>query len=769
MDVFDLVAKLTLDSSEYETGLGKAKTFAGGALKTAAKVGAAALAAATAAVVGFGASSVKTGAEFDKSMSQVAATMGTTTDEISNLREFALQMGSTTAFSATQAADALNYMALAGYDANKSMEMLPNVLNLAAAGNIDLARASDMVTDAQSALGLTMDDTTTMVDQMAKTSSKSNTSVEQLGEAILTIGATARSVSGGTAELNTVLGILADNGIKGAEGGTHLRNAILSLQTPTKDGEAALAKLNMTYEDMYDSAGNLRSMPEIFQQMSTAMDGMTQQSKDAIISGIFNKTDLAAVNALLGTTGERWEELETAIGDANGAAEQMAATQLDNLAGDVTLFKSALEGAKIAVSDQLTPSLREMVQYGTDAITTLSTAFKEGGLDGAMDALGKILSDGVSMIVKGLPKFVSAGAKLLKSIGKGIVENLPTLLDAGGEIIAMLVEGLGTGIPAFMDAITTIIETLVEKIGDPASLQGMIEGGIKIVVAIAQGLINAAPRILVAMATLLMNLFIAVSNTVGKFIQQGAKIVANLISGLASKAGAFLAQVVSLIADAISTIAGKLGEFLSKGKEIVSKLISGIGQKIAEAKAKAREVINGVKSAIEEKVGEFTSIGSNIISGLINGMTGMLGSVIEKAKGIIRSIKEAMTGEAEIESPSKLFAREVGKWIPAGVAEGMDRNLGAVEKSARNIIDVTESMFDTVEANKVKVHDALGEVVDFAPFINTAKSAQENAGFIQQNTINIYTQKGQSEQEIAAQVQRVLVRWDKQRKAAGVA
>ena len=147
--------------------------------------------------------------------------MGVTVDEIGELRDFAQEMGSTTAFSATEAADALNYMALAGYDAETSMTMLPNVLNLAAAGGMELATASDMVTDSQTALGLSLEETSTLVDQMALASSKTNTSVSQLGEAILSIGGTAKNLSGGTTELNQVLGLLADNGIKGAEAGTH--------------------------------------------------------------------------------------------------------------------------------------------------------------------------------------------------------------------------------------------------------------------------------------------------------------------------------------------------------------------------------------------------------------------------------------------------------------------------------------------------------------------------------------------------------------------
>lgn len=181
-------------------------------------------AAATAAFsVAMGAA-VKVGMDFESGMSQVAATMGITTTEIASgskefeaLSQAAKDAGATTQFSATQASEALNYLALAGYDAEKSITALPTVLNLAAAGGIDLGYASDMVTDSMSALGLETNQLEGFVDQLAKTSQKSNTNIAQLGEGILTVGGTAKDLAGGTVELNTELGILADNGVKGAK------------------------------------------------------------------------------------------------------------------------------------------------------------------------------------------------------------------------------------------------------------------------------------------------------------------------------------------------------------------------------------------------------------------------------------------------------------------------------------------------------------------------------------------------------------------------
>lgn len=315
----------------------------------------------TAAVTGLGTASVTTAANFESSMSQVQATMGITKDSMSTLdgqsvntmdalSNLAKEMGASTAFSATECAEALNYLALAGYSTQEMADTLPTVLNLAAAGGIDLASASDMVTDAMSALGMETAEADTMVDQMAKTASTTNTSVAQLGEGILTIGATAKSIKGGTAELNTALGILANNGIKGAEGGTHLRNIILSLQNPT---DQAAAKMEALGVSVYDSEGNMRSMNDILGDLNTSMEGMTSEDKANIISTIFNKTDLSSVNALLANTGSTWDNLQSSIENSAGAAQQMADTQLDNLQGQLTLLKSALEGLAISFGQLL--------------------------------------------------------------------------------------------------------------------------------------------------------------------------------------------------------------------------------------------------------------------------------------------------------------------------------------------------------------------------------------------------------------------------------
>ena len=383
-------------------------------------------------MAGAGAAAVKVAADFEKAMSQVQATMGITRDSMSTidgqsvntmnaLSGLAKQLGQDTAFSASQCAEALNYLALAGYDAEEMTKTLPTILNLAAAGGMELAQSSDMVTDAMSALGMDTADAEKMVDQMAKTSSTTNTSVAQLGEGILKIGATARQIKGGTAELSTALGILANNGIKGAEGGTHLRNVINSLQ---KSADAATGAIEGVNVAVYDSDGKMRSLNDILGDLNASMDGMTDQQKADIIRNIFKETDLAAVNALLASTGDEWIALQQAIENSSGAAAQMAETQLDNLHGQLTLLKSALEGLGISIGEILLPTVKE----GVEAV--------QGWVD-RFNALGdsqKNLIVRLGAVAAAIGPATIAGGKLTSAIGTG-VEKYHDMEIAIGKII----------------------------------------------------------------------------------------------------------------------------------------------------------------------------------------------------------------------------------------------------------------------------------------------------------------------------------------------
>ena len=718
MNVFDLFAKLGLDTSEYENGLSNAESLGsrfGSGIRTASRVAGAAILGASTAVVGFGATAVRAGMDFDSSMSQVAATMGTTVDEIENLRDFAQEMGSTTAFSATQAADALNYMALAGYDAETSMSMLPNVLNLAAAGDIDLARASDMVTDAQSALGLSLEDTSIMVDQMAAAASASNTSVEQLGDAFLTIGATASNLAGGTNELATVLGVLADNGIKGAEGGTHLRNMILSLTNPTDAAADALEAFGI---EIYDQEGDMRSMIDIIGDLNGAMDGFSQSQRDALIGTIFNRADMASVNALLNTSAERFDELSVTIGESAGAAQAMADTQLDNLAGDVTLFQSALEGARIAVSDALTPSLREFVQLGSEGLSSITQGFQEGGLEGAMDSLGTWISDALTMIVSKAPDIIRAGTRLLSALGTALVDNAPmiaestlevaqylidsfaeavdgegatNLMDTTMQIVSMFGEFLVDNAPVLIESTAQLISQFVTFIADPANQEMLLNLSFDLITAIADGLVQAAPVIAQLIPMLIANnIQVAVNEfpklleTVGNLLGDLALMVFGIIGGMMGMTHDEIIGSITAIGDSVSQ---SFSDFLNGFTTWASDVGAGVELMWSDITSFFSDGITNIGEALSGWWDELTQFGADLassaltwaqdmIDNFISGITNGVASVGEAVSGLAQSVRDRIGfSEPEIGPLSNFhtYAPDMVDLFTSGIYEGRNR------------------------------------------------------------------------------------------------
>lgn len=458
--------KLTFDTKLNTDGIKNGLSNVGSVASKALGLTAKAVGSVSAGLSAGAIASVKFGSNFEAAMSGVAATMGMTSTEINNgsadyerLKQAAKDAGATTKFSASQAAEALNYMALAGYDVDESIATLPTVLNLAAAGGMDLATASDMVTDSMSALGDMAGTADSFVDKMAKTSQKSNTSVAQLGEAILTVGGTAKSMAGGVDEMNTVLGILADNGIKGAEGGTALRNMILSLSAPTDTASAKMEELGLS---VFDAEGKMRPMNDVFNDLNDILSTMTEGEQTQVLNTIFNKVDLKSVNALLANSGERFDELSGYIADCDGAAANMADTMNNNLQGSVTSLQSALEGLGIAVYEQMEEPLKEAVKVGNGYIDELSAALKENGPDGLVAALGQILADIALRAAEFAPQLIELAVQLIKELAQGIIDNLPELMDAAGEIVDAILDGIGDLCPA-LDPVIDAIKTLADN------------------------------------------------------------------------------------------------------------------------------------------------------------------------------------------------------------------------------------------------------------------------------------------------------------------
>lgn len=725
MNVFELMASLSLDSSAYESGLKKAQGSANSAggiigkgLGSAAKLAGAALAGATTAVVGFGVSSVKAGAEFDTAMSEVAATMGDkahqmveyngqTTDSMEALTDFAMKMGAETEFSSTQAAKALNYMALAGYDVETSMAMLPNVLNLASAGNMELAQASDMVTDAQSALELSIEETKVMVDQMAKASSYSNTSVAQLGEAILTVGGTAKDMAGGTKELTASLGVLANAGIKGAEGGTILRNVLLSL-TPKSDAAAkAMERLHM---EAYDTAdGSLRPLKDVMHDLAGELDGLTMKERQQALSDIFNKVDLKGVNAMLAQSsdgfekmtyalqassvdweqysskpwakgeeamenltetiasnleeqgksteevtqmladdyglamedaatavntvneqinngGSTWTQLEEAIENSKGAAEEMARMKLENLNGDLKLLSSAFNNVQLLVSSKITPALREFVKMGTSGLSEMATALSSGDINGAINAFTNVLTQGLNAIISGLPQAIQAGMQLLGAFAQGIANALPTLGASALQIVNILVTSLTSAIPSLAAEAPNLITGLID--GIMSGLDALTESAVTIMEALTQGIQANFPTMISAFMNGLVELSANLRSNASTLIDAGLAMITSIAEGLIQSLPVLIQTIPVIVTNIANIVNDNAPKLLMTGVTLLGELAIGLVQAIPTLVANIPQIIEAVVAVFTAF--NWLNLGGNIIK-FIGGGIKSLGSSIPNA------------------------------------------------------------------------------------------------------------------------------------------
>ena len=627
---YSITGDTRLDTSGFTKGVSSMTVAAGNLISDLVKTAGSKLA-------GLAQSSVSVGMNFDASMSQVAATMGTTVDQIQSLTDTAKEMGSTTKFTATQAADALNYLALAGYDADKAAEVLPSVLNLAAAGGMDLAYASDLVTDAMASLNIEANkqNVDEFGNKLAMAASKANANVSQLGEAILTVGGTAANLKGGTTELTTALGLLANVGIKGAEGGTHLRNIILSLQSPTKDAREVMEQLGL---EVYDAQGNMRQLDDILTDLNTVMDGMTQGDKDSIINALFNKTDLAAVNGLLAAQGEQWETLASQIDAADGAMGQMAETQQDNLQGVMTSMGSASEGLQLAVFERLEPTLTELGNYGIQCIRTLSSALSEGGPEAMLQAAGDILAELAAGIAEQLPGLMSTGVEIITQLTQSLTDAMPAILDTGARVLGALVQGLIGSLPQLLSCAAEILCEFVNYLGQHAD--EILDAGISLCESLIIGITDNLPQLITSAAMLIANLTAALISHVPDILQCGAALLTALVDGI-------VRSIENLAEAALACVAKLLGVW-------------------------------------DGSMDEWGNIGVNIVSGLWNGIKSGWAALINKVKGLVDLLPKAVKTILGIHSPSKVFA-EIGLNVCQGLANGITENAGLAEDAAQQM------------------------------------------------------------------------------------
>lgn len=308
---------------------------------------------------------VTAAADFEYAMSGVAAIANASNDEISALTEKAQAIGASTVFTASQAAEALQYMALAGWNSQEMLAGVDGVINLAAASGENLGTVSDIVTDALTAFGLSAADTSHFVDVLAQASANSNTTVTMLGEAFKYAAPVAGALGYSVEDVATAMGLMANNGIKGSMAGTAMRTMFTKLTDDVVLSADAFGEVTISAAN---ADGTMKPLSQTLAEMRGYFDQMTEVEKTSNAQAIAGQRAYAGLLAILNSTEEDYASLSAAIQDCTGAAQKMADVRMDNLQGDVTILQSAMDGLKIEIGNQLTPALRELTQTGTDVV-----------------------------------------------------------------------------------------------------------------------------------------------------------------------------------------------------------------------------------------------------------------------------------------------------------------------------------------------------------------------------------------------------------------
>ena len=464
VDVGSAVGYLDLDISGFLAGLRSAQSEADSATKNiATKIGSNLQSAGksitsagktltthvTVPIVGLGTAAVKTTSDFESAMSKVSAISGATGSDLDALNQKAQEMGIKTKFSATESAEAFTYMAMAGWKTEDMLQGIDGIMALAAADGLDLATTSDIVTDTLTAFGLSADDSGHFADVLAAAASNANTNVSLLGESFKYAAPVAGALGYSAEDTAIALGLMANANIKGSQGGTALRSSLSRLIKPTDDAAALMEQYGLS---MTNADGSMKSLGEVMEMLRTKMGGLSEAEQAQAAATLFGQEAMSGMLAVINASDSDYEKLTSAIYGADGAAQQMADTMLDNLSGQLTLLKSALEGLAIQFGEILMPYIKQFVQWLQNLVQKLQEMTpeqKEQIVKWAAfaAAIGPVLL-AVGKLVTGIGNVISVFGKLKTAI--------PAVK---GALVA--VKGAIAGISAPVVAVVAVIGTLV--------------------------------------------------------------------------------------------------------------------------------------------------------------------------------------------------------------------------------------------------------------------------------------------------------------------
>ena len=673
---------------------------------------------ATAAVVGLGAAAVKTAADFDSGMSKVAAISGATGDDLQALRDKAREMGSKTKFSASEAAEAMEYMAMAGWKTTDMLGGIEGIMNLAAASGESLATTSDIVTDALTAFGLKADDAGHFSDVLAAASSNANTNVSMMGETFKYAAPIAGALGFSVEDTAEAIGLMANAGIKGSQAGTSLRTIMNNLAGEVKICGSALGEVTI---QTTNADGSMRELSDILADCRGAFSQLSESEQAAAAEALVGKNAMSGFLALMNAAPEDIDKLSSAIENCDGKSAEMAATMQDNLAGQLTILKSQLEELAISFGEILMPAIRSIVsgiQGFVDKLNSMDETTKKvivtialivAAIGPVLIVVGKVIS-AVGTIMTIVPK-VAAAIKAVKGAFAGLnavmaANPIILVIAAIAALVAAFIylwntsdefrqfwidlwENIKEVAIAVWEAISTFFSQAWEAIKSTAET---VWNGIKdFFTGLWEGITTLFTTVVTAIATFLSSAWTGIQTT--------ATTVWNAIKG-------FIDGIWNGIKTTITSVATAIGSAVSNAwngiKNTVTNLSNG-------AKTAATTAFNNMKSAISSTVSNITSAissgfnsavsfikglagqafswGSDIIGNIVNGIRSMIGRVKDAASSVASAIRSFLHFSVPDEGPLADFE----SWMPdfmSGLAKGIDRSKGTVEKAIAQVADL---------------------------------------------------------------------------------
>ena len=645
----ELFVTLAIKDTAYKQGLKDAEGNAssstskiGGAFKTVGKVAKTAMAAGSAAAAAFTKTSIDSGMNFDTAMSQVAATMGTTVDKIENVKAKAEEMGRTTKYTATEAAEGMNILAQAGLSADEQISGIGTVLNLASAGAMSLEESASYTAGAVKGFGDSMSNASYYADLMAKGATLANTNVRGLGEAFSGSAATAKNYGQAADSVTLSLLRLAEQNVTGSEASTALNRAMADLYTPTDDASKALNQLGVS---AYEANGEAKDFNDLVDELNGSLQGMTAEQKNNALATIFTTQGLQAFNKMTASSDATVQKFWKGIQDSSGSAAQQAATQLDNLKGDITLLSSATEGLELGFYNTFSGTIRGAIKGITSEVSGLAEAMESGGISGALSKLaqdainfsgqlpgltkigGDLINGLISSVAQNSGSITTAVSQLLNNLASTISTGLNVFTSVGVNLLTTIASGMTQGIPTFLGQALPMLTQFTESLRSNAGK--LINAGLTLIQNIAQGLINSIPVLIAYVPTIITNLAGIINDNAPKILATGVTIITNLAIGLVRAIPLLIANLPKIITAIVSVFTAF--NWFSLGKNIVTGIIKGVKNLPSLLKGAAKNAVNGFKGAFK---------GNGILSAVKGAFTKIpsaVKSIFTKAVSLVKS------------------------------------------------------------------------------------------------------------------------------------